>query len=178
MEPKSQTAPYAQLIIEGLKEAGVSIVTAVPESLLRGFYQSVAEDPDIQYIPASNEADMPGILVGAYLGGRRAVMAMENSGLRQACEPIGRFSFTYHMPIVMMMPFRGDWGEYNWWGHNHAQTMEPILKALRIPYRVVRRLDEIKPNIKRAWRHAETSQWPVAIIFSGECVEVPSYATD
>jgi sulfopyruvate decarboxylase subunit alpha len=176
--PRAARPRYAELLIEGLHEAGVTIVTALPESLLRGFYQAVAEEPGIRYVRVSNEADMPGILAGAYLGGKRAVMVMENSGLRQACEPIARFAHTYHMPLVMLMAYRGDLGEYNWWGHAHARNMEPILRALRIPFRVIRTLDAIKPNLKRAVRHADSGQWPVALVFAGECVEVPPYATD
>ena len=171
-------AGYAELMIEGLREAGVSVVAALPESLLFRFYRAMAEEPGFRYIRVSNEADMPGILAGAYLGGKRAVMVMENSGLRQACEPIARFAHTYHMPLVMFMAYRGDVGEYNWWGHAHARTMEPLLEALRIPYRVIRSLDEIKPAIKRAVRHADSGQWPVALIFAGQCTEVPAYATD
>ncbi|MBI4321641.1 MAG: sulfopyruvate decarboxylase [Chloroflexi bacterium] len=175
MEQAKEVPRYAQLMLEGLKEAGVSVVTALPDGLLRSFYRVAAEDPDIRYIRVSNEADMPGIVVGAYLGGKRAVMVMENSGLRQACEPICRLAFADHMPMVMFMPYRGDLGEANAWGHSHAQTMEPMLNALRIPYRVIRNLDEIKPNIKRALIHTDSSQWPVALIFAGECVEVPSH---
>lgn len=178
MELGRETPQYAELMVEGLKEAGVTIVTALPDSLFRSFYRLASEDPAIRYVPVSNEADMPGIAAGAYLGGKRAVMVMENSGIRQACEPIARFAFSSHMPLVMLMPFRGDIGEYNHWGHAHAQTMEPILNALRIPFRVLRQLNEIKGHIKRAVRHADTSQWPVALIFSGECAEVPFYAED
>jgi len=169
---------YARSILEALKAANVEIVTALPESLLADFYRSVEQDPDIHYVRVSNEQDMPGILAGAYLGGKRAVMFMENSGLRQACEPITRFAYNNHLPLVMMMAYRGDWGEYNWWGIPHGQTMGPILDALRIPYKVVRRLADIQPLIRSGIRHAESSQWPVAIVFSGECVEVPSYAAD
>ncbi|MBI4318801.1 MAG: sulfopyruvate decarboxylase [Chloroflexi bacterium] len=178
MGPASKTPRYARLMIEGLTEAGVSIVTALPESLLRSFYRLVAEEPGIRYIRVSNEADMPGIVTGAYLGGKKAVMVMENSGIRQACEPIGRLAFDSHIPMVMIMPYRGDVGEANWWGHSHAWTMEPILNAMRIPYRVIRQLDEIKPNIKRVLRHADSSQWPVALILAGDCLEVPSHAAD
>lgn len=178
MELPKETPRYAQLFIQGLKDAGVRIVTALPESLLGSVYRHVAHDPEIRYIPVTNESEMPGIVAGAYLGGKRAVMIMENSGLRQACEPIARFSLCHQMPMVMIMSFRGELGEYNWWGHNHAQTMEPILNALRIPFRFVRHLEEIKPAIKRALIHTDSSQWPVALVFTGECVEVPSYAKD
>ena len=65
-------------------------------------------------------------------------------------------------------------GERN--SHDHAQTMDPILNALRIPFRFIFRLDEIKPSIKKAFFHADLSNWPVAMVFTGECVEVPTYA--
>src|SRR5690606_29340775 len=91
---------YCELLIQGLREANVSLVTAVPESLLRSAYPALAESPDIRYVRVANEAEMPGICAGAYLGGTRAVMVMENSGLRQACEPLTRLSWAHRLPMV------------------------------------------------------------------------------
>ena len=78
----------------------------------------------------------------------------------------------------MALSYRGDFGERDFWGHNHAQTMEPMLNALRIPFHSVRRVDQIKPGFIRAFTHAEASQWPAALLFSGECVEGVDYAAD
>jgi sulfopyruvate decarboxylase subunit alpha len=178
MELPADAPEYARLFLAGLKEAGVSVVAALPESLLGSVFRLLRQQNEIKYIQVSNEADAPGICAGAYFAGKKAVIIMENSGLRQACEPIARFSFKHHVPLVLIMSFRGDLGERNWWGHNHAQTMEPILNALRIPYRFVREHHEIKPSIKRALAHADASQWPVALAFSGKCVETPNYAAN
>lgn len=171
MEPSSQIKPYARAYIEGLKDAGVGIVGAVPESLLAGIYRGCWDDPAIRYVPVTNEAELPGLCAGAYLSGKKAMMIMENSGLRQACEPIARFALCHAMPIVMTMSFRGAWGERNWWGHNHAQTMEPILGALRIPFNKVSRIEDIKSSIEKAYYHADASNYPVALVMTGECVE-------
>jgi sulfopyruvate decarboxylase subunit alpha len=169
---------YADLVVEGLKEHDVEIVTALPESLLIDVYRKVAADPAFIYVQAASEQDLPGVVAGAYLAGKRSVMFMENSGLREACEPIARLIFGHRMPMVMVMPHRGDLGEYNWWGHGHSLTMEPLLKALGIPHWPVRKLEEIKPSIKRALIHADAGQTAVALIFGGDCVEVPHYAKD
>jgi len=169
---------YSELMLDGLLDAGVSVVTAVPESLLRGAYHLLEKTDRLKYVKVANEAEMPGICAGTYLGGGRAVMIMENSGLRQACEPLGRLSFAHHVPMVLFMSHRGALGEKNWWGHNHSQTMEPILEALRFPYWYVTRLDEIQEHITKAWDHADSSQWPVTLIFGGECVEGPKHAAD
>ena len=162
---------YAQLFMEGIEEAGVSVVTALPESLLAGIYRECSRDNSIRYIPVTNEAELPGIVAGVYLGGKKALMVMENSGLRQGCEALARLSIVHGVPMVMVMSFRGEFGERNFWGHNHARTMVPILDALRIPYVFVSKLDQIKPSIKKAFYHTNSSQWPLALIFSGECVE-------
>ena len=171
-------SPFASVFVEGLKEAGVSVVAALPESLLASIYLACEKDNAIRYIPVSNEAELPGIVAGVYLSGKKAVMIMENSGLRQALEPICRFAYCHAMPMVMIMCYRGDLGEQNWWGHNHAQTMEPILDAVRIPWRAVRKIEDIKSSIKKAIKHADSSQWPVALVMSGECVEIPDYGKD
>ncbi|MBL8665181.1 MAG: hypothetical protein JNM29_20270 [Candidatus Odyssella sp.] len=178
MDLPKEAPDYAKAFLEALKEAGVSIVAALPESLLGSVYRLLRQQNEIRYVQVTNEAELPGICVGAYLGGKKAVMIMENSGLRQGLEPIARFAYSHHLPVTMIMAFRGEWGERNWWGHNHAQTMEPILNALRIPYRFVREIAEIKPAIKRALLHADGSQWPVALAMTGNCVEVPAYAKD
>lgn len=162
---------YADVFMEGLEAARVELVAALPESLLKHVYRRLAGQDRIRYVPVTNEAELPGIVAGAYFGGMRALMVMENSGLRQACEPIARFELSHQVPMVMVMPFRGDLGERNWWGHSHAQTMEPLLNALRIPFRHVRRLDELPSMISRALDHAESSQLPVALILGGECVD-------
>src|SRR5262249_14868470 len=175
MAPGRETPAYAKLLLEGLTEAQVSLVAAVPDSHLGSAYRLLREQNAIRYVLAGNEADLPGICAGAYLGGKKALMMMENSGLRQACESIARFAFSHHVPMVMILSYCGDFGERNWWGHSHSQTMEPLLNTLRIPYRFVRDPQEIKPSIKRAFVHADSSQWPVALVFAGNCLEVPQH---
>jgi sulfopyruvate decarboxylase subunit alpha len=175
IKPQDEVAEYAKLFVEGLKEAGVSIVAAVPDSHMKGVHRLLREQNTIRYVLAGNEADLPGICAGAYFGGKKALMIMENSGLRQACEPISRYAFTHHMPLVMIMSYCGDFGERNWWAINHAQTMEPLLQALRIPFRIISEHKAIKPSIGLAFMHADSSQWPVALVFTGDCLEIPQY---
>src|SRR5688500_16623939 len=111
--PKDRTE-YAKALVDGVKEAGVSIVAALPESLLGSVYRLLRQQNEIRYVQVTNESELPGICVGAYLGGKKAVMIMENSGLRQACEPIARFAYSHHLPITMIIAFRGELGERLW----------------------------------------------------------------
>ena len=168
--PSAEWPAYADAFMQALEDARVQLVTALPESLLKHIYRRLWSQTAIRYVTVTNEGEMPGIVAGAYLGGMRSLMMMENSGLRQACEPIARFALSHQVPMVMVMPYRGDLGETNWWGHSHAQTMEPLLGALRVPYWHVRELDRLSPMVCGALDHAASSQLPVALILGGECV--------
>lgn len=169
--PTGYIPTYAQAFVGALRKAGVSLVGTLPESLLKSVYVAIDRADDIRLVRVSNEQDLPGLIAGAYLGGKRALMITENSGLRQACEPIARFAFAHHVPLVMVVSYRGDFGEPNWWGHNHAQVMGPLLDALKIPYRVVNRIDDLDAAIEKAFVHADASQWPVCLVMTGECIE-------
>jgi sulfopyruvate decarboxylase subunit alpha len=171
-DPSAAPLPaYAEAFMGALVAARVELVAALPESLLKHVYRRLWSQTAIRYVTVTNEGELPGIMAGAYLGGMRSLMMMENSGLRQACEPIARFALSHQVPMVMVMPYRGDLGETNWWGHSHAQTMEPLLQALRVPYWHVRELDRLSPMISGALDHAASSQLPVALILGGECVD-------
>lgn len=170
-QPTGDIPAYAAAFVAALRTAGVSLVGTLPESLLKSVYVAIDRAEDIRLVRVSNEQDLPGLLAGAYLGGKRALMITENSGLRQACEPITRLAFAHQIPLVMVVSYRGDFGEPNWWGHNHAQVMGPLLDALRIPYRVVDRVDQLDTVIEKAFLHADASQWPVCLVLTGECIE-------
>ena len=159
----------AEEFLAGLRRAGSSFVIGLPDSLLACLHRAAAAAEAIKYVPVASESDMPGIAAGIHLGGGRALLLMENSGIRQACEPLARFGLTHQLPIVMLLSFRGDLGEAEWWGHSHAQTMLPLLDALRIPYWFVKGEWRLQRAIPAAFAHAESGQMPVALIMRGCC---------
>jgi sulfopyruvate decarboxylase subunit alpha len=171
MPERSEVAQYARVFVEALVANDVFLVATVPDSQLLSIHRLLREQSKIRYVLASNEADLPGLCAGAYFGGKKAMMIMENSGLRQACESISRFAFTHQVPLVLVMSYCGDFGERNWWAINHGRTMEPLLNALRIPFRILDDPADLEANIGRAFRHADASQWPVALVLTGACLE-------
>jgi hypothetical protein len=79
----------------------------------------------------------------------------------------------------MLMSYRGDLGEPNWWAIPHGVTMEPLLQALRIPYTVVRSISDIRSTLTKAFTSAYTSMYHYAVILAGECTDFyPSDSSD
>jgi sulfopyruvate decarboxylase subunit alpha len=110
------------------------------------------------------------VCAGAWLGGRRPALIMENSGLRVAAEYIARISLGTGVPVTLLLSYRGDVGETEHWGIPHGIVVEPLLHALRIPYLVVRHWEDLRQSIKRAARLAEAQLHPAAVLVSGSCV--------
>jgi sulfopyruvate decarboxylase subunit alpha len=163
-------ADAVDAVIAGLKRAGVSIVCYLPDSLFKELYPALDADPDIRTVPVTNEGEGAAIAGGVFLSGKRAVLVMENSGLRAAVEPLARLGLGAGIPVVMLMSYRGELGENNWWAIPHGITMEPILDALRTPYRIVREVSGIEQAIVDAVTWAHTAYYHSAIALGGEIV--------
>ena len=158
-------ARLAKLVLEGLKAAHVRTVVALPDTLLKGVYVAAAQDPDLRYIAVTNEGEGASIVAGSWAAGRRAVLVIENSGIRMACEALARLGIMHGLPVTMLMGYRGDVGERQHWGVNHGVTMEPLLQAMRIPCLMVDREEDIVSSVTRGVVHAVNSQYHVAVVF-------------
>lgn len=160
-------ASSVKQVVEGLKKAGVTLACVLPDSWLYDLYKELAHENEIKVVPVANEGEGVAICAGAWLGGTRAVMLMENSGVRVACEALGRLQ---GIPVMMFMSYRGDMGDGNWWAVRMGQTTEPVLTALQIPYQIVRQEENIKKAIDRGYKTLAASRSHVAILFSGDTI--------
>lgn len=163
-----QTAVDA--VIGGLKRAGVSVVCYLPDSLLKELYPALDADPGLRTVRVTNEGEGAAVCGGVFLSGKRAALVMENSGVRAAAEHLARLGLGAGIPVIMLMSYRGELGENNWWAIPHGITMEPVLDALRVPYRVVREEEKIGRAITDAYDWSYASYHHSAVVLGGDVV--------
>jgi len=157
----------ANLVVEALRKNEVPFIGVLPDGWLFEAYQLVCEDPYFKVVQVTHEGEGVSICAGAWAGGLRSAMMMENSGLRAAAEALGRL---YCYPVLLLMSYRGDFGDSAHFGRPIGRTTEPILDALEIPYAVVRKEEEIAKSIQEAVKTLDTAHGPVALLFSGETI--------
>ena len=157
----------ATLVTSALKENDIRFMTVLPDDWMSEVYQMVSGDPYFKVVPVTHEGEGVSICAGAWCGGMRAAILMENSGLRAASETLGRI---YCYPVLLLMSYRGDVGDRAYFSRPIGRTTEPILQALGIPYLIVRKEEDIIRSIQDATRTYETAQGSVALLFSGEVV--------
>ncbi len=162
MKPSS-----ARIITETLKNNEVPFIAVLPDSWMFEVYEMISKDPYFKVVPVTHEGEVVCICAGAWCGGMRSAIIMENSGLRAATESLGRL---YCFPVLLLMSYRGDFGDRAYFGRPIGRTTEPVLQALGIPYLVVRKEEDIERSIRDATRTIDTAQGAVALLFSGETV--------
>jgi sulfopyruvate decarboxylase subunit alpha len=161
-------AEVTQAIVEGLNDAGINFVSYLPESWLHDVYDALIADDRFEVILGTNEGECVSMCAGAWLGGRKAAVVFENSGLRVAAETLARLGIGHGIPVLMIMPFRGDLGDKDWWAQPHGHTLIPMLEALGVRYRVVRDDADVRSSIVRGWETLHSSKSPVAIVLGAE----------
>lgn len=149
---------------QALIDAGVEVVVALPDSLLAPWCRWLRTSEDVRYIQCVHESDCVGIAAGLALTGTRTLVFMENSGLRNACETLARLSLSHRLFVNLFLSHRGAFGERNWWGLAHDDTMRPMLEMLRIRSTRVRTVDSLPEKLGKAFEMAAAGQCSVALI--------------
>lgn len=82
------------------------LFTGVPCSYLKDLINYAVNTGN--YIAAANEGDAIAIAAGAYLGGEKAVVLMQNSGLTNAISPLTSLSLVFQLPVLGFISLRGE----------------------------------------------------------------------
>ena len=156
----------SRIIFEALKQSGVKIVSALPETWLVHLIQMAESDPDTTLVRLAREEEAIGISAGAHLAGVRSALLMQNHGFLAAINPIVSLAFLYKIPLLMLISYRGHMGERDPWQTQGGRFTEPVLQALDIPYDHLTNPGDAARQIREAQVLAESSQTPVALLLS------------
>ncbi len=160
------SAAHSQLIFDALKSCGVGNVSALPETWLVHLIRMAEDDPDTTLVRLAKEEEAVGISAGAHMAGVRSAMLMQNHGFLAAINGIVSLAQLYRIPLLMLISYRGEFGERDLWQTEGGGVTVPVLDALRI---VWDRLDEpgqVRPKIEKALTLAESSTRPVALLLT------------
>jgi sulfopyruvate decarboxylase subunit alpha len=159
----------AQLVLDGLKQAGIDFAAGVPDAQFIEVYKMVEKDPDIRYVGTANEAEAAGVGFGAWFGGKKPALLLATSGLLVATYHLARINLLHEVPLLVVIPYRGDIGDPRWLGL-YKKTTEPGLDAMDIPYRIVSRSEDIVRSIRECNESARAWLKPVAVLLNEEAL--------
>lgn len=154
----------SRLIYESLKECDIRLMSALPETWLVHLIRLADEDPKTILVRLAKEEEGVGLSAGAHFAGMKSAMLMQNHGFLASVNGIVSFAHLYKIPLLMLISYRGSFGERDPWQTQGGNVTEPVLRALGIPYFFLDQVDTVKKRIRHAQTLAESSLQPVAVL--------------
>ena len=154
----------SKLIYDALKNCGVRLVSALPETWLVHLVRMADDDPEMILVRLAKEEEGVGISAGAHFAGVKSAMLMQNHGFLAAINGIVSFAHLYKVPLLMPISYRGGFGERDPWQTQGGNVTEPLLRALNIPYQLLDEPTTVVRKILQAQALAESSLQPVALL--------------
>ena len=161
-------AEASDAIVRGLKAAGVDLVAMLPDHGFDRVQRSIAADDTFTFVPVSNEGIGVGVCAGAFFSGKTPALMIPTSGFLVATWPLASLHQLWNIPLLLMIPYRGEIGDAQPVMRTYQFTTEPILRDLQIPYVNVSEIGKVEGAIKDAVASAFAWQNPICLLFSGE----------
>ncbi|MDE2334312.1 MAG: phosphonopyruvate decarboxylase [Rhodospirillales bacterium] len=124
-------------VFDALKEAGVQQIGYVPDAGHAIAIRRAEADPSIRAVVLTTEEEGVALAAGAWLGGQRAALLMQSSGVGNTINMLS-LAGNLRMPFLTLVTMRGEWGEFNPWQVPMGTATQAVLGAMGV---LVRRAD-------------------------------------
>jgi sulfopyruvate decarboxylase alpha subunit len=130
VEQEAQPA-WREDIFSILKTGGVRQVAYVPDAGHAHVINRVHADPDMRGIVLTTEEEGVATVCGAWLGGERAALLMQSSGVGNC---INMFSLVANcrFPFFSIITMRGEWAEFNQWQSPMGKATQAAIELMGI----------------------------------------------
>ncbi|HUI61848.1 MAG TPA: phosphonopyruvate decarboxylase [Steroidobacteraceae bacterium] len=168
----------ARQFVEAARERGFHWYAGVPCSYLTPFINYVLQDPSLHYLSMANEGDAVALMAGVALGGEaagttgarvqhgRGIAMMQNSGLGNAVSPLTSLTWTFRLPVLLIVTWRGEPGVPDEPQHALMGPVTPeMLRTMQIPWELFpSESGAIGPVLDRAVAHMTETGRPYALV--------------
>jgi sulfopyruvate decarboxylase TPP-binding subunit len=153
-------------VVEELKKNDISHVVWLPDSETNFMYQLLTNEPTLDLVPVCREGETMAIAAGLWVGGKRPIVLIQNTGIFESGDSIRGLSLDLNQPLVMLVGYRG-WSRHGITNDSAARFIEHILHAWGINYYLIE-TDEDADRISIAIAEAERTSKPVAVLVGTE----------
>lgn len=138
-----------------LVKRGFQFYSGVPCSFLKDFINYAKNE--CNYVGATNEGEAIAISSGVALGGKKAVVLMQNSGLTNAASPLLSLNYPFRLPVLGFVSLRGEEGIQDEPQHELMGLITTqLLDLMQIRWEFLSNdLEEAKRQLDRANMHIE-----------------------
>jgi len=156
-------------LFDTLKRANVTQVGYVPDAGHSRLIERCCADPQIHDVVLTTEEEGVALSAGAWLGGQRAALLMQSSGVGNCINMLSLMR-TCRFPMLMFVTMRGEWEEFNPWQVPMGSIVEPALKLCETQVYRAREPGEVEGLATRAAQQAYGDERIVAVLLSQQLI--------
>ena len=123
----------SEKIVADFVSHDIEFVTTVPCKQLAGVIDQVEAHPAIYHIPSNKEDEGMGLCAGAFMGGKRSAIIMQNTAIGVTINTLVTLTQFYRLPLPMLISYRGELGEPVACQVEMAVHTKALLAQLNIP---------------------------------------------
>lgn len=162
-KPDRTEPNWREEIYQAFKELGIAQVHYVPDAGHAHLIERCMADAEIEAGMLANEFEGVGVCCGAWLGGQKAALLMQSSGIGNTINGLGLVT-SGRFPFFTVITMRGEWGEFNPWQLHGGQSAEKILEAAGVIVMRAQYAEEVAEMVLAGARLAFNSYCPVAVL--------------
>ena len=156
-------------LFEILKHAGIRQVGYVPDAGHARLIERVRADDEIRDVVLTTEEEGVALAAGAWLGGERATLLMQSSGLGN-CINMFSLARTCRFPLLMFITMRGEWEEFTPWQVPMGSIVDPVLKLCEAEVYRVNVPEDVAGATERAIQQVFGNERIAAVILSQQLI--------
>lgn len=164
MNSTTSTAPdWQQAVFKVLKEGGVHQIAYVPDAGHSHVIRSAIADAAIEDVVLTTEEEGVALCCGAWLGGQRAVLLMQSSGVGNC---VNMFSLLQsgNFPFFTLVTMRGEYAEFNPWQGPMGKATQAALELMGVHVLRVSHPDEVEEIVGAGFDAAFEAGEKVAVL--------------
>jgi sulfopyruvate decarboxylase alpha subunit len=164
MDDATATAPaWQEAIFKVLKEGNVRQIAYVPDAGHSHLIRRAIADPDIDDIVLTTEEEGVALTCGAWLGGQRAVLLMQSSGVGN-CVNMFSLLTSANFPFFTLVTMRGEHAEFNPWQGPMGRATQGALQLMGITVLRASEPDEVEEIVSAGFDAAFEAGDRVAVL--------------
>ena len=152
-------------IFRALKAADVRQMPYVPDAGHSELIRRANADPVMKAYPLTTEEEGIAAGAGAWLGGERAVLLMQSSGVGNCINMLSLIA-ACRFPFLTLVTMRGEWAEFNPWQVSMGRATPAALELMGVSVRRVTDTAKAEGEVAAALDDAFLGEQPVAVLFS------------
>jgi len=150
-------------LFDTLKRADIRQVGYVPDAGHSRLIARCRDDAAIRDVALTTEEEGVALAAGAWLGGERAALLMQSSGVGNCINMLSVVQ-ECRIPLLMIVTMRGEWGEFNPWQLPMGQSTPKVLENAGVVVQRAEHPEEVRDVVYAAALMAFSTNRAIAVL--------------